>query len=110
MITNRIGQSDYGGSEYWGLACIVTDEMAEVALKMKVRKPMTFEQMLEGYRKEEKKLQDLLDEMSRVGLIGIQLGESKAGRKRYASDVRAGQRGIRNMNKQQLEEHGTGAS
>ena len=32
--------------EYWGLAGIVTDEMADVALKMKVRKPMTLPQLV----------------------------------------------------------------
>lgn len=68
MITDRIGHKvTIEDPEYWGLACIVTDEMAEVALKMKVRKPMTFEQMLKVTGKEEKKLQELLDEMSRVG-------------------------------------------
>ncbi len=40
-ITDRIGHKvTVDDPEYWGLACIVTDEMAEVALKMKVRKPM----------------------------------------------------------------------
>ena len=32
--------------EYWGLAAMCTDEMAEVALKMGVRKPRTFAQMV----------------------------------------------------------------
>ena len=32
--------------EYWGLAGLVTDEMADVALKMKVRKPMTLPQLV----------------------------------------------------------------
>lgn len=31
--------------EYWGLRCVVTDEMADVALKMKVRKHYTFEDL-----------------------------------------------------------------
>ena len=34
--------------QYWGLACVVTDEMAEVALKMKVRKPMTLAQLVKA--------------------------------------------------------------
>lgn len=45
MITDRIPAKLHGltaeGPEYWGLAGVVTDEMADVALKMKVRKPMT---------------------------------------------------------------------
>lgn len=45
MITDRIPAKLHGltaeDPEYWGLAGVVTDEMADVALKMKVRKPMT---------------------------------------------------------------------
>ena len=32
--------------EYWGLRCLVTDEMADVALTMKVRHHYTFEEVL----------------------------------------------------------------
>ena len=28
--------------EYWGLACVVTDEMADIALNIKLRNPYTF--------------------------------------------------------------------
>ena len=46
MITDRIGHKvTVEDPEYWGLASVVTDEMAEVALKMKVRKPMTLKQL-----------------------------------------------------------------
>lgn len=54
-ITDRIGHKvTVDDPEYWGLACIVTDEMAEVALKMKVRKPMTFPQLLKQQEKKKK--------------------------------------------------------
>ena len=42
-ITDRVPAKIKGVSgddpEYWGLAGLVTDEMAEIALKMQVRKP-----------------------------------------------------------------------
>ncbi len=42
MITDRIGHKvTVDDPEYWGLAEVLTDEMAEVCLSMKVRKPMT---------------------------------------------------------------------
>ena len=48
-ITDRIGHKvTVEDPEYWGLAGVVTDEMAEIALKMKVRKPMTFSQLLKA--------------------------------------------------------------
>ena len=69
-ITDRIGHKvTVEDPEYWGLAGVVTDEMAEVALKMKVRKPMTFPQLLKATGKNEEKLQELLDEMSKIGLL-----------------------------------------
>ena len=57
MITDRIGHKVTAEDpEYWGLACIVTDEMAEVALKMKVRKPKTLQEIARLTGKEEKAL------------------------------------------------------
>ena len=47
MITNRIGlKATADDPEYWGLDALVTDEMADVALKMGVRKPKTLEQLM----------------------------------------------------------------
>ena len=46
MITDRIGHKvTVDDPEYWGLAEVLTDEMAEVCLSMKVRKPMTLEEI-----------------------------------------------------------------
>ena len=46
MITDRVGvKVTVEDPEYWGLAEVLTDEMAEVCLSMKVRKPMTLEQI-----------------------------------------------------------------
>lgn len=73
MITDRVPAKLHGVTgedpEYWGLAGVVTDEMADVALKMKVRKPKTFEQIQKLTGMEPKKLQKLLDDMSWIGLI-----------------------------------------
>ncbi len=65
--------------EYWGLAAIVTDEMADVALEMKVREHYTFGEMMELCQVEDtpaakEKFQKLLDEMCYVGLIEFDCG------------------------------------
>lgn len=45
-ITDRIGvKVTTKDPEYWGLAGVITDEMAEVALSMKVRVPATAPQI-----------------------------------------------------------------
>ena len=58
--------------EYWGLREIVTDEMADIALKMKVRKHYTFEELVKLCKvkeTEQEHFQKLLDEMSYIGLL-----------------------------------------
>ena len=63
--------------EYWGLRCICTDEMADIALKMDVRKHYTFEELkkMNGELSPEK-LQELLDKMSHVGLLEYDYGDN----------------------------------
>ena len=72
-ITDRVPAKLHGVTaqdpEYWGLAGIVTDEMADLALKMDVRKPLTFAQLQKLSGLEADKLQKLLDDMSLVGLL-----------------------------------------
>ncbi|MDY3888568.1 MAG: hypothetical protein SOZ17_05115, partial [Agathobacter sp.] len=63
--------------EYWGLAEIVTEEMADVALTMKLRHHYTFDELCKmNHVTEDKKedFQKLLDEMSYVGLIEYDYG------------------------------------
>lgn len=105
-ITDRIGHKvTMDDPEYWGLACIVTDEMAEVALKMKVRKPMTFPQLLKATGKEEKELEKLLEEMSIVGLLEYNW-ENPQKEKQYILPMFVpGSAEFTNMNRKQLEEH-----
>lgn len=105
-ITDRIGHKvTVDDPEYWGLACVVTDEMAEVALKMKVRKPMTFSQILKATGKEEKELEKLLEEMSIVGLLEYNW-ENPQKEKQYILPMFVpGSAEFTNMNRKQLEEH-----
>ena len=69
MITDRIGKVTGNDPEYWGLAGVVTDEMADVALKMKVRKPKTTAQIAALTGKSEEELEKLLTEMAYIGLV-----------------------------------------
>ena len=81
MITDRIPAKLHGltaeDPEYWGLAGVVTDEMAEVALKMKVRKPMTLAQLVKATGKDAESLgKKLLYEMSVIGILEYNLGKT----------------------------------
>lgn len=65
--------------EYWGLAEIVTEEMADVALKMKVRHHYKIEElwkMNDVAEADREEFQKLLDEMSYIGLLEYDYGNN----------------------------------
>ena len=75
MITDRVPiklgfeKLTADSPEYWGLAPICTDEQAEIALKMGVRKPKTLKQMVKITGMEEKELEKQLEQMAFNGLL-----------------------------------------
>ena len=105
-ITDRLGRKiTVDDPEYWGLECIVTDEMAEVALKMKVRKPMTLPQLVKATGKDPEYLEKLLYDMAVAGLIEYNW-ENKEHVKQYILPMFVpGSAEFTNMNEKQLEEH-----
>lgn len=74
-ITDRIPQKlglkkiTRNDPEYWGLAGVLTDEEAELAVKLGVRKPKILAEIVKLSGLEEKKCEVLLEEMSRKGLL-----------------------------------------
>lgn len=75
MVTNRIPYklklkklTKYD-PEYWGLSLLLTDEQAEIALKMGVRKPRTMADMVKLTGKTEAELEPLLADMSFSGVL-----------------------------------------
>ena len=76
---HMIGGVKVEDPEYWGLAEIVTEEMAEVGLTMKKRQHYTFDQLCNMNKDKVSKLgkdgfQKLLDEMSYIGLLEYDYG------------------------------------
>ena len=109
MITDRIPAKNRPltaeDPEYWGLASIVTDEMADVALKMKVRKPMTLPEIVKATGKTAEELEPLLYKMSCVGLLEYNW-ENPRREKQYVLPMFVpGSAEFFNMNKQQIAEH-----
>ena len=92
--------------EYWGLCAVCpTDEMAEVAIKMKKRKPRTFNDMLKLTGMEPEHLQELLDHMSYTGLIEYNW-ENPQHEKQYVLPMFVpGSAEFGNMNETILTEH-----
>ena len=105
-ITDRLGRKiNENDPEYWGLNEIVTDEMAEVALKMDVRKPVTLPQLVELTGKSSEYLEKIMMDMAIAGLIEYNW-ENPNHEKQYILPMFVpGSAEFTNMNQKQLEEH-----
>ena len=111
MVTNRIPYklglkklTKYD-PEYWGLSALLTDEMAEVALKMGLRKPRTLEDMVKLTGMEREPLEKLLDEMSYSGVVEYNW-ENPEHKKQWVLPMFVpGSAEFSNMNAKILEQH-----
>lgn len=105
-ITDRIGvKVTENDPEYWGLASVVTDEMAEVALAMKVRVPVTAAEVAKKCKKSVERTEELLEEMSVIGVIEYNW-ENEDHHKQYVLPMFVpGCAEFMVMNKEQVEEH-----
>ena len=98
------------GPDYWGLACVMTEEEAEVTRHMKVRVPETFEQVVAGCGKDPERVQQLLDDMSLKGIVEYnwenEEGKNPGHEKRYVLPMFVpGSAEFTVMNQRQMEEH-----
>ncbi|MBR4373598.1 MAG: FAD-dependent oxidoreductase [Treponema sp.] len=105
-ITDRLGRKiNENDPEYWGLNEIVTDEMAEVALKMDVRKPLTLEQLVKKTGKSAEYLEKIMMDMAMAGLIEYNWENPKREKQYILPMYVPGSAEFTNMNQKQLEEH-----
>lgn len=79
VAAHMIGGVTSNDPEYWGLAELIDEEMAEVCLTMKKRTPYTFSQLCEMNREKVNKigedgLQKILDELSEIGVLEYDYG------------------------------------
>ena len=111
MVTNRIPYklglkklTKYD-PEYWGLSALLTDEMAEVALKMGLRKPRTLEDMVKLTGMERERLEKLLDEMSYCGVVEYNWENPEHKKQWMLPMFVPGSAEFSNMNAKILEQH-----
>lgn len=114
LITDRIPQKlgikpiTEEDPEYWGFVNILTDEMVEVALKMKLRTKTSLQELVKASGKDEYELEALLQEMATIGLIEYTWGGKEHTRenKRYVLPMYVpGSAELVNMNLKVVEEH-----
>ncbi len=104
--TNRLlGKKELKSFEYWAFAEVTTDEMADVLLKMKMRKPYTLPMLLKETGLPEGELVKLLDEMSYTGLLEYNWENPERAKQWVLPMLVPGSAEFLNMRVSQLEEH-----
>ena len=111
MITNRVPialgleKLSTEDPEYWGLDALLTDEQAEVALKMKRRVPRTLDDMVKLTGMERDHVEKILQELSILGVVEYNW-ENERREKQYILPMFVpGSAEFTNMNARVLEEH-----
>ena len=106
MITDRVGHKvTVDDPEYFGLNAVLSDEMAEVALCMKVRKPITLEQLAKKSKKEIGHLEKRLQEMAVIGIIEYNWENEDHHKQYILPRFVPGSAEFFMMNARQVEEH-----
>lgn len=106
MVTNRLRYTvTKDDPEYWGLDALLTDEMAKIALKMKVRKPRTLKDMVKLTNKDPEELEKILHEMSILGVIEYNWENPKREKQWVLPMFVPGSAEFTNMNEDLLKEH-----
>ena len=105
-VTDRIGnKTSERDPDYWGLASVMTEEEADLTKHMKVRKPMTLDQLVKASGLPEDRVQQLLDDLSVKGIIEYNW-ENPTKTKQYVLPMFVpGSAEFTLMNQKQLEEH-----
>ena len=110
-ITDRVDvklgmtKLDEDSPEYYGLASVVTDEMAELALAMDVRVPTTPAEMSKKTGKDPVYIEQLFDQMSMIGLLEYNWENPERAKQWVLPMLVPGSAEFLNMRVSQLEEH-----
>jgi NADPH-dependent glutamate synthase beta subunit-like oxidoreductase len=105
-VTDRIGHKvTVDDPDYKGLACVLTDEMAAIALKMKKRVPVTAPVLAKRCGMSVEKLEEILKEMSIVGIIEYNWENEKREKQYMLPMYVPGCAEFMNMNKELVEAH-----
>ena len=76
VVKHKVGGVKTDDPEYWGLKEVLTDEMVDLGNRMKLRQFYDFDQMMTlAPEIEPAHLQELLDEMSVIGILEYDYGD-----------------------------------
>ncbi len=70
-LTGMINKIDENAPEYYSLECVVSDEQADVALQMGLRKPITAEELAKKCNKPLDYVKKVADELAQIGVCKL---------------------------------------
>ncbi len=104
-IAGAMNKIDENAPEYYALECVVTDDMADIAMIIGLRKPRTFEYVAKRSGKTKKETKALLDQLTYTGVAKV-YPDKEDGKDRYFVNIFAP--GVLEMmvnNREQLAAH-----
>lgn len=104
-IAGVMNKIDGNSPEYYSLDCVVTDDMADIAMIIGLRKPRTFEYIAQRSGKTKEETRTLLDQLAYTGVAKV-FTDKEDGRERYFVNIFApGMLEMMVNNREQLAEH-----
>ncbi len=85
-IAGAMNKIDENAPEYYSLDCVVTDDMADIALIIGLRKPRTFEYIAKRSGKTKKETKALLDQLAYTGVAKV-YPDKEDGKNRYFVNI-----------------------
>lgn len=70
-IAGAMNKIDENSPEYYSLDCVVTDDMADIAMILGLRKPRTFDYVAQRSGRSTKETRDLLDQLTYTGVAKV---------------------------------------
>ena len=104
-IAGAMNKIDENAPEYYALECVVTDDMADIAMIIGLRKPRTFEYVAKRSGKTKKETKALLNQLTYTGVAKV-YPDKEDGKDRYFVNIFAP--GVLEMmvnNREQLAAH-----
>lgn len=104
-IAGAMNKIDENSPEYYSLDCVVTDDMADIAMIMGLRKPRTFEYVAKRSGKSKKETKALLEQLAYTGVAKVWKDKEDRKERFFVNIFAPGMLEMMVNNREQLNEH-----
>ncbi|RKD31889.1 FAD-dependent oxidoreductase [Lacrimispora algidixylanolytica] len=104
-IAGAMNKIDENSPEYYSLDCVVTDDMADIAMIMGLRKPRTFEYVAKRSGKSKKETKALLEQLAYTGVAKVWKDKEDHKERFFVNIFAPGMLEMMVNNREQLNEH-----